>query len=303
MILGSKERGRGFWIERSDAGVTLVVSDVWTQEAQGVAESGAVDGLDLNYAKGFKDTNLQFIQDWPLKSVRVLARTVKDVSPLYRLSGTLESVSLQTSPSATVDLSRLPGLNSLSAQWVQIRESIRVLPGLCDLFLLGYDNEDLDALGSNQQLERLRFKDRPRLRSLNGLAGLPSLRHLGVYLAAHLTDIDALRDLEPSHLEELHLESCPLEDLRPVETARSLRFLNASNCGDIASLSPIEDLTQLEVLWLFGTTRIVDSDLSPVAGLPLLRELRMQSRKTYLPLLEEIQASIARRFPTPQPTP
>ncbi len=286
----------GFHLERSDEGVTLVVTDAWSREAEQALDSGLADGLDLNYAKGFKDIGLEFIREWPLRRVMILARTIKDLSPLYRLSRTLESLSVQMSPTAIVDLAELPTLTSLAADWAQVCGSIDHLPGLRDLFLRSYTEEDLEPLRWNPQLERLRFKDHPQLQSLNGLAAFPGIRHLGIYLATRLSDIDALEGAKPSRLDELHIEACRgLRDLGPVAGAGSLRHLNASDCGDIESVRPLRDLLLLEVLWLYGTTRILDGDLSTLVGLPQLRELRMRSRRMYSPSVERVKGSIAER--------
>ena len=113
----------------------------------------------------------------------ILDRTITDLTPIYALSSTLESLSVQSAPAATIDLARLPSLTSVSAEWAQVRSSIGDLPGLTDLFLLSYSEVDLGPLRWNTRLVRLRFKDRPRLRSLAGLEALQSIEHLGVYLA------------------------------------------------------------------------------------------------------------------------
>jgi hypothetical protein len=75
--------GSSFRLERSDADTTLVVTGSWTVGAGDALRSGMANGLDLNYAKGFKDTGLGFVENWPLKRVTLLARAVKDISPLY----------------------------------------------------------------------------------------------------------------------------------------------------------------------------------------------------------------------------
>lgn len=286
----------GFHLEQSDDGVTLVATGPWTAQAEQVLDDGDADGLDLNYAKGFKDTDLRFIRGWPVRRVKILARTIKDLSPLYRLAGTLESLSVVTSPSAVVDVAQLPSLNGLAADWAQVRQSIGQAPGLRDLFLLSYSEDDLEPLRRNSQLERLQFKDRPRIQSLGGLTALSSIRHLGIYLATRLKSIDALGELEPCLLDEFHLAACRrIVDLSPVSCARSLRMLEVSDCGDIESLRPLKDLERLEVLWLFGTTEVIDGDLSPIAGLPRLRELRMQERRSYSPPTAQVKASISDR--------
>lgn len=288
------DSGPGFQIERADSGTTLVVTDSWTSEAERVVVSGRVDGLDLNYAKGFKNTDLAFFRDWPLKRVTVLARTVKDLSPIYRLSSTLEALSVDTGWASTLDLAELPALKTLSAGWEQVAKSISEAPLLQDLFIRGYSELNLDPFRWNSRLRRLRLKDRPQIQSLHGISSLPGLEHLGVYLAP-LSDITAICELDPTQLRELHIESCRVGSLEPVACATGLELLNASDCGDIASVEPIRLLQDLKVLWLFGTTRIVDGDLTPIAALPRLDELRMRPRKAYRPSVDDIQIQLAQR--------
>src|SRR5205085_11165475 len=130
-VFGGKDPG--FRVEETDAGATLVVTGSWSEQAERVLQSGRADGLDLNYTKGFHDTDLGFIRAWPLTRLAILARTIKDVTPIYAVSSTLESLSVQSAPTATIDLTRLPSLTSLSADWAQVRSSIAELPGLTDL--------------------------------------------------------------------------------------------------------------------------------------------------------------------------
>lgn len=284
----------GFRVERAQGVATLVMTGRWSKLAERVLDSGRADGLELNYAKGFKDTDLAFIRPWPLKRLAILARTIKDVTPIYALSPSLESLRVECAPTATIDLARLPSLRSLSASWAPVRSSIGELAALDDLFLLAYSEVDLHPLRSNSRLVRLRFKDRPRLRSLAGLEALQAIEHLGIYLAP-LHDITALEDHPPAGLRELHLESCRVSALTSVAAAQGLRHLNMSDCGGVESLRPLCGLGHLESLWLYGTTKVLDDDLMPIADLPRLRELRMMSRKSYRPSVEDLQTIITNR--------
>ncbi len=291
--MGIIEHGDGYRIEAGDDGTTLVVTGAWSDAAGHVLESGRVDGLNLNYALGFKNTDLAFLREWRLKRLWILARTVKDLSPVYRLSATLETLSVQSAPSATLDVAAFPQLSTLTASWDQVRSTIAGAPQLEDLFVLSYTEADLMALRWNSSLRRLRFKDRPSLTSLAGVEVLQNLRELGVYLAP-LDDLEPLRGLD-SALEELHLESCRFHDLAPIENLMTLHTLNASECGEIKSLRPLLRLTELKAVLLYGTTRIVDDDLAPLGSLPKLQELRMRSRRTYRPSVEHIQTLIVER--------
>ncbi len=265
----------------------------WSVDAAAALRAGRADGLDLNYAKGFKDTDLAFIEDWPLTRVSLLARTVKDLGPLRRVANTLECLSVESGP-AVIDLGVFPCVTEVSASWEQIEESVGDAPQLESLYSGNYAAEDLLPLRHNTGLRRIRMKDRPRLRSLRGVERLPALDHLGIYLATSLDDFEPLG--ETTTLRELHLESCrSLSDLIPLATSRALRFLNIAECGDIASLAPIAPLLELDAVWLYGSTKIIDDDLTPLAGLPYLADLRIKSRRSYRPTVEQLQAHIAQR--------
>lgn len=67
------------------------------------------------------------------------------------------------------------------------------------------------------------------------------------------------------------------------EQLRELRLLGFSDCGEIESVAPLGALEQLEELYAWGSTWIVDGDLSPLARLPRLKEIRMRDRRGYKP--------------------
>ena len=51
-------------------------------------------------------------------------------------------------------------------------------------------------------------------------------------------------------------------------------------------------LTELEELYLYGSTKILDHDLTPIAGLPRLRILAMMNRRGYSPTVDELKRRI-----------
>ena len=57
----------GYTVEATPDGYrALVVTDAWSREAEELVQSGAVDGLVLNYARGFCENSLEFIREgWP----------------------------------------------------------------------------------------------------------------------------------------------------------------------------------------------------------------------------------------------
>jgi hypothetical protein len=129
--------------------------------------------------------------------------------------------------------------------------------------------------------------------SLAGLSTHQNLTRLEVAMASRLADLSELKYL--GAIEFLQLERCGrIHDLGDLSVCRAIHTLNISDCGDISTLQPLKDLTRLRVLYAYGTTKVLDGDLSPIANLPRLEELRMQDRREYRPRVSEIQARISR---------
>lgn len=285
-----------FILEQTPEGVDLVVTGDWSHEARAALLAGRADGLVLNYARGFRERDLQFVAGLPLRRLHVLARTIGDLAPVYGLAETLESLRVQTDPQAVIELERLPLLRMLSANWSQIEGSIHFAPHLQKLFILSYTERDLTPLIAASGLVSVVMKDYPRVQSLDGVEDLLWLAELGVHLAKGLQDIGALQRAGSPVLETLQLTSCrKIPDIAAVSACTGLKFLDVSEGGDIPSVAPLTELVGLERLYLYGSTRVLDGDLGPVAGLPRLRDLRMQSRRSYSPSVKEIQTAIAGR--------
>ncbi|WP_432889211.1 hypothetical protein ACQPYH_09740 [Kribbella sp. CA-245084] len=247
----------------------------------------------LNHALGFDTPDLRFLDGLPVRNLVVIDRRLQSLDPIYSLASTLRSMSLTVDPALTVDLERLPGLTEVGADWGQIRQTFGFAVHLVRLFVRRYTEDDLSVLASAAGLETLVMKDRPRLTSLDGLPGLAALRHLGIYLAGRLSDTGAVRG---AILRELHLEACKkVTTLDDIATCGDLEVLNLSDGASFSSAEPLRALTKLQDLFLYGSTRIMDGDLSPIADLPELRELRMQSRRHYRPSVEEIQNLMTER--------
>ena len=285
---------QSFALARFHDRVEATVTGEWSGELEGLIRSGEVDRIVLNYALGFAESDLDFLWGLPLRQLVVVDRRLKSLEPINSLGETLELLSVTTDPSLTVDLSALPRLADLSADWEQVRETISTGSALESFATRRYAEADLQQLGNLEPLRRLVLVDRPRVTSLTGLGALPGLRSLTVAYAKSLTDVQSLRDCPL--LEELDLEGTRgFPSIAPLSHNRSLRYVNLSECGDLASLIPIETVDTLESVYLYGATKIVDGDLRPLMGLLRLHDLRIQSRRHYSPSVGEVQAAIAAR--------
>jgi internalin A len=66
--------------------------------------------------------------------------------------------------------------------------------------------------------------------------------------------------------------------------------LSVSDCGTIDTIAPLANLHNLEWLSAWGSTRILDGDMQPLAQLPRLAEIRMRDRATYHPRISTLKA-------------
>ena len=271
----------------------LVVTGPWCSETEDALVRGAADGLVLNYARGFCEGNLEFLGRWCVRRLNLLDRGITDLGPIERLGDSLEALSVQAGPGAQLDLGAVPHVRSVGGEWALIGDTLEEIDALQDVITWRFDGVDLRAFRDHLGLQRLTIKEAPYLESLAGIAGLPELAVVKVFLARRLWDISGVRELT-SMLRELELEACPAIDaIDDVEPLIGLRFLGLSECGDIETLAPVRLLEQLEVLYAWGSTRIVDGDLSPLARLSRLREIRMQDRRGYRPRVADLVSALS----------
>lgn len=283
----------GYKVEESVEGRSLIVTDRWSGEAEEEIRRGGVDGLVLNYALGFAERSLEFLDHWQVRRLAVIDRSIADLSPVERLGSSLEDLSVQASPDARLDLSSFPQLRSVAATWGLIRGTMSNADGLERATVLEFDEADLHAFRDLVALRQLAIKNAPLLERLSGIGGLPDLAVLDIGLAHRLADISELMSLS-STLVELGFDTCSsIDTLDAVEALTRLRRFGVSDCGRIETLAPVAALTELEVFNAWGSTRVVDNDLSPLVGLSKLREIRMRDRREYRPRVADIASALA----------
>jgi hypothetical protein len=247
--------------------------------------------VSSSITRGFVGTNLEFLDEGlGVRRLDLLDRGIADLGPIARLGDTLEELSVQAAEGAELDLAALPRLRLVAGEWALVRDTLGSVDELRSVITWRFAEVDLHAFRDHVCLERLTIKEAPYLESLAGLGDLPELAVVEIGLARRLCDISDVTGLAAS-LRELKLESCPAIDaLDDVETLVHLRLLGVSDCGDVESFAPLSGLVQLEELYAWGSTRIIDGDLSPLAQLPRLREIRMRDRRYYRPRIADLVA-------------
>ena len=282
-----------FVIEQRAAGPTLVVTGRWSAQARNALLDGRADGLVLNYALGFVQEPIDFIEGLPIKRLEILARSIDDLTPVYSLAATLEELSVDCDPRVPIELENLPALKTVAADWPQIRASALFAPQLECVRTSSYTEPDLSPLSSMTSLTSLTMKDCPGLRSLDGMDAFPWLVTLYIALARNLDDITAIARHAPLALQELRFPACKrIPDIEPVAACPGLTFFELSEGGRIPSVAPLTGLDRLEYLWLFDSTYVVGGDLRPLSHLSHLKDFRMMNRSHYRPRVREIQDAI-----------
>jgi hypothetical protein len=283
----------GYVLEDAPEGRSLVVTGPWSAEPADALRRGDADRLVLNYARGFGEGDLDFLDgSLAVRRLKLLHREISDLAPIERLGGTLEDLSVQAAPDAQLDLASFPRLRSVAGAWRLIGATLGAVDALENVVTWEFEEADLHAFRDHVGLRRLTIKESPHLESLSGVGDLPELEVLGVFLGRRLGDIDEVAGLAAS-LRELELEDCPgISTIDAVEPLVSLRFLGISECGDIESLAPVESLEQLEEFHAWGSTRVVDGDLSPLGRLPRLKEIRMRDRRGYEPRVADLVSAL-----------
>ena len=262
----------------------------WDAETGRLLSAGGIDALHLNYAVGFGERDLNFLEAWPITRLHILARTLTDIEPIYRLAATLQNLDLTVSPAVMLDCSRLPMLTNLTVDsWDQISGSI----GQADVLArstFGVTRKKICSHCPRTAACSVRLRSAPRLSSLNGVETLTSLEKLAVAGARSLDRLTPLLAVGIS-LTSLELESCRrLESIHALEATPRLTYLGVNDCGNIDSVSALRSLKHLRILEMWGSTRVIDGDLSPIEDLTVLADLRLANRRHYRPSVAALRA-------------
>ena len=271
-----------------------MVTGPWNEEMADAVTSGVAPRVVLNHALGYDEPDLSFLVGLPIRELKIVDRRIADLTPVSSLAETLEGLDVEVAPDVRIDLTAFPNLHRLGATWAQVSATIDAVPRLRRAALDAYDAPDLAPLAPLGALEAISLKERPRLRSLDGLGALPAITHLGVFGATALTDVQALRGRE--RLVRLDLQACRrLTSVSELAGCTGLHVLDVAEGGDLDSAAPLGGLLALEELYAYGSTRFVDPDLSALARLPRLVEVRMQSRRHYVPSVPDLKAALEHR--------
>lgn len=276
--------------ERGDGLKWLVVRAGWSDQLAELVNSGTVDGVELNAAKGSWGQGLGFLAQIPhLHHLILIDLQELDVRPIQRLSE-LRSLTLSAYATSGLDFSNFPSLTKAFIEWRRQYQGLNECTDLEELYVNKYDSEDLQALDRLTRLRSLSIGDSRRVCSLNGTGSFKALRSLGLFALPRLSSLMPVEDLAET-LEDLDLNQCRgLSALNPLGGLRKLRRLILADCGRVRSLRPIADLPRLEELYFYGDTYVIDGDVAFLRTMPL-KSVSFQNRRHYALRREDLPGS------------
>jgi hypothetical protein len=185
----------------------LVVTDGWSRALTDLIDSGQIDGVELNSAKGSWNDSLNFLEDIPkLRHLILIDLAAKDVGSIQGLSR-LETLTLSAYATSPLDFSRFPNLKTAFIEWRRSYRNLSACIGLEDLYLNRYSEGNLLVLNPMRQMVRLRVGDSRTLSTLDGITDLTRLRTIGLYGLPRLHNLGPLPALAGS-LEVVDLNQC-----------------------------------------------------------------------------------------------
>jgi len=276
-------------LEDGEYGRRAVITSAWKPEmsrdllAKGVAE------LELNYAKGWRGSDLWFLKELPqLRAFKIIDWEISSVQPIHILHE-LRALDVMTNCKTPIQFSEFPHLEDCGLEWRSKSESLFSCTTLENLFVNRYKGKDADSFSNLVNLESLAILNAP-VGNLRGLRPLKRLRRLRLGNLRRLTSLEGVEAL--TALEELNIDTCRrVGSINEIGALPGLRKLYLSNCGEIESLAPLKNLRGLESVGFPESTNILDGDLSPLLRQKNLSRIAFQNRRHYSHRREEFGAA------------
>lgn len=283
----------GIVIEQGMYGRRAVIISPWREEMTKALLAADVLELELNDGKGWRGTDLRFLNLLPqLKSFKLLDLRIQSIDEIHSLHQLLE-LELITYSENEIRFSAFPLLQVCALEWQPKADSLFECSSLKELFINKYDGKDLSAFSGLVNLESLAILNSP-VETLNCLSVLNHIRSLRLGRLVCLNSLDGIQEL--TDLEELEIQRCRrIGSIRQLTALTKLRTLHINDCGPIESLQPLTNLQQLQSVLFYESTDVVDGDLTPLTKLPNLAHVSFKNRRHYSHRREDFSPTDVKR--------
>jgi hypothetical protein len=269
----------GVSIESGAHGLRAALTSAWSDAIEGHLQEKDIAEIELNHAKGWRGDTLAFLSVFPrLRSLKVVDPKISSVDPIHVLRD-LRALDVLTYCETELRFAAFPYLEECGLEWRPKATSLFECGTLQKLFVNRYNGKDVEPFGRLERLESLAILGAP-VENLRGLSPLSHLRSLRLANLKRLTSLAGIEGL--GALECLEIHTCPaITSIDAVSHLPRLRKLHLNDDGDISSLRPLDKLDGLESVLFYGSTNIVDGDLTPLLQQKNLARVSFRNRRHY----------------------
>jgi len=260
-------------------GVKAVIRSEWQEEYLTKLIQNNVKELELNDGKGWHSKNVDFLEFLPNLTAMTLINFKIDCIQGVQYLKKLNYLNLLTYCRDAINFKCFPELIDCSFEWINGSESLFAVDSLKSLSVNNYKEVESNLFSNLINLEKLEIMN-SNMECISAITPLTNLKSLHL---ANLNKLDAVSGIqELLNLEELEIQKCKnVSEVTEIFELKKLRRLLLLDMGKINTIIGIENLTELEYLFFYESTNIIDGDLSSIWKLNKLAKISFQNRRHY----------------------
>lgn len=268
-----------FLVRDIDGKRYLVINADKILESREFMQQENITGLEINMSLGYPKLSIDFLREFTfIDHLAIIHQPLRETNAINFLHK-LKCLDLDSYFYAPLDFNNFPLLEVCGIHWTPNAKNLFECKTLKILNTRSYKGHDVSEYSRLSNLEKLSIINSP-INNITKLQSLKKLRSLDLSLLSKLTSLKGIEKL--INLEELKINSCThIHDIEEIKYLINLTKLWLIDCKDVESLKPIESIQNLNNLLFYGTTNIVDGDLTPLTKLNKLTKIAFQNRKHY----------------------
>lgn len=264
---------------KSKYGLKAIIKTAWKDSFLKSLLDKEIGELELNDGKGWKSENVDFLEFLPsLSSLIIIDLNLKSIDAIHHLNE-LKELKIITYCKKPINFHCFPKLIDCSFEWINGSESLFEVSNIEKLFINNYKEKSSKVFSKLINLTELTILNS----SIEDLQGISILKNLKSLRLGNLKKVSSLQGIgELQQLEVLEVQRCKeVFTVFEIFDLSNLKCLLLLDLGEIASIKGIETLSNLEDFLFYGSTNVLDGDISPVFKLKNLVKISFQNRRHY----------------------